>query len=86
MKVPENIEDLRRNIQVQLADMSRLLEMMSNDDDVVHEARTSFLKLSVLIGRALDILPRTEQKSNRRDVRPGIHRFGTPATRVHSAD
>jgi hypothetical protein len=55
MKVPENIEELRRNIQVQLADMSRLLEMMSNDDDVVVEARTSFLKLSVLIGRALDI-------------------------------
>ncbi len=55
MKVPENIEDLRRNIQIQLADMSRLLEMMSNDDDVVHEARTSFLNLSVLIGRALDI-------------------------------
>jgi hypothetical protein len=25
--------------------------MMSNDDDVVHEARTSFPKLSVLIGR-----------------------------------
>jgi len=55
MQVPEDIEDLRRNIQVQLADMSRLLEMMSNDDDVVHETRTSFLKLSVLIGRALDI-------------------------------
>jgi uncharacterized protein (UPF0147 family) len=55
MKMPEDIEDLRRNIQVQLADMSRLLEMMSNDDDVVHEARTSFLKLAVLIGRALDI-------------------------------
>ena len=55
MKVPENIDDLRRNIQVQLADMSRLLETMNNDDDVVQEARTSFLKLSVLIGRALDI-------------------------------
>ena len=55
MKVPENIDELRRNIQVQLADMSRLLETMSNDDEVVREARTSFLKLSVLIGRALDI-------------------------------
>ncbi|UCG51819.1 MAG: hypothetical protein JSW58_16880 [Candidatus Latescibacterota bacterium] len=55
MSVPENIEDLRRNIQLQLADMSRLLEMMSSDDDVVREARASFLKLSVLIGRALDI-------------------------------
>lgn len=55
MKVPEDIDELRRNIQAQLADMSRLLEKMSNDDDVVREARTSFLKLSVLIGRALDI-------------------------------
>jgi hypothetical protein len=55
MMVPENIEDLRRNIQSQLADMAKLLGMMSNDDDVVREARTSFLKLSVLIGRALDI-------------------------------
>lgn len=55
MSVPENIEDLRRDIRHQLADMSRLLGKMSNDDDVVQEARTSFLKLSVLIGRALDI-------------------------------
>lgn len=55
MKVPEDIDDLRRKVQVQLADMSRLLEMMDNDDEVVREARTSFLKLSVLIGRALDI-------------------------------
>lgn len=55
MKVPEDKDGLKRNIQVQLADMSRLLEKMRNDDDVVREARTSFLKLSVLIGRALDI-------------------------------
>jgi hypothetical protein len=55
MKVPENIDELRRNIQVQLADMSRLLAMMNNDDDVVKETRTSFLKLSAMIGRALDI-------------------------------
>lgn len=55
MKVPENIGELRRNIQIQLADMSRLLEKMNNDDDIVREARTSFLKLSTLVGRALDI-------------------------------
>lgn len=55
MKTPENIDDLRRRIQHQLADMSRLLEKMSNDDDIVRETRTSFLELSVLIGRALDI-------------------------------
>jgi hypothetical protein len=55
MKLPENIEDLRRDIKVQLADMSRLLESMNNDDETVREARTSFLRLSVLVGRALDI-------------------------------
>jgi predicted transcriptional regulator len=55
MKVPENIDELRRNIQIQLADMSRSLEKMNNDDVVVREARTSFLKLSALVGRALDI-------------------------------
>jgi len=55
MKVPENIDELRRNIQIQLADMARLMGMMNNDDDVVREARSSFLKLSVLISRALDI-------------------------------
>jgi hypothetical protein len=55
MKAPEGLEDLRRSIQVQLADMSRLLGAMNNDDEIVRETRTSFLKLSVLIGRALDI-------------------------------
>ena len=55
MELPENIDELRRDIQAQLADMSRLLGTMSNDDDAVREARTSFLKLSVLVGRALDI-------------------------------
>jgi hypothetical protein len=50
-----NIEDLKLQIKVQLADLSRLLGQMSNEDAIVNDARTSFLKLSVLISRALDI-------------------------------
>jgi len=52
---PSNMDDLKLQIKVQLADLSRLLGMMSNEDATVNDARTSFLKLSVLISRALDI-------------------------------
>ena len=50
-----NMDDLKLQIKVQLADLPRLLGMMSNEDAIVNDARTSFLKLSVLINRALDI-------------------------------
>ena len=50
-----NMEDLKHQIKIQLADLSRLLGMMSNEDAIVNDARTSFLKLSVLISRTLDI-------------------------------
>jgi hypothetical protein len=52
---PQNRADLKRQIKVQLADLSRLLGQMSNEDAIVTDARTSFLKLSALISRALDI-------------------------------
>ena len=51
----QNIEALKREIQAQIADLSRLLGIMSNEDDVVVGARNSLLKLSTLISRALDI-------------------------------
>jgi hypothetical protein len=52
---PHNMTDLKQRIKVQLADLSRLLGQMSNEDAIVNDARTSFLKLSALISRALDI-------------------------------
>ena len=51
----QNMADLKHQIKVQLADLSRLLGMMSDEDAAVPDARTSFLKLSVLISRALDM-------------------------------
>lgn len=51
----QNMGNLKHQIKVQLADLSRLLGQMSHEDTIVNDARTSFLKLSVLISRALDI-------------------------------
>ena len=51
----QNMGDIKHQIKVQLADLSRLLGQMPNEDAVVAEARTSFLKLATLISRALDI-------------------------------
>ena len=55
MEQPQNIEDLKREIITQIAELSRLLGMMPSDDITVQKAGDTHLKLSVLIGRALDI-------------------------------
>ena len=55
MEQPQNIEDLKREIMHQIADLSKLLGEIPSDDVTVHEARSSFLKLSLLIGEALGI-------------------------------
>lgn len=52
---PQNIEDLKQEIIAQIADLSRLLGMIPSDDTTVNEARTSFLKLSLLLDQALDL-------------------------------
>ena len=55
MEQSRNVEDLRNDIAVQLAELSRLLGMIPSDDATVRDARDSFLKLSILISKALDI-------------------------------
>ena len=49
------MEDLKKEIVAQLADLSRLLGMIPGDDTSITNARDSFLKLSILISKALDI-------------------------------
>ena len=71
MKEPQDIEDRKIEIVEQIGALSRLLGMIPSDDtiqlsepvtnhsmalsDWLNEARNSFLKLSVLIGKELDI-------------------------------
>jgi hypothetical protein len=55
MEQPQNAGELRKEIVTQIAAMSWLLGKMSNDDATVKEAREVNLKLSVLVGKALDI-------------------------------
>ncbi len=68
MSEPENI---RTEIMEQIADLSKLLGMIPSDDTITvnepvahnsielskwfSDARNSFLKLSILIGKALDL-------------------------------
>ena len=71
MKEPQDMEDRKIKIAEQIAALSRLLGMIPSDDTIelsepmthhskvlsewLNEARNSFLKLSVLIGKELDI-------------------------------
>ena len=71
MKDPQEMKDRKIEIAEQIAALSRLLGMIPSDDTIqlsepmtnhsmalsewLNEARNSFLKLSVLIGKELDI-------------------------------
>ena len=55
MEQPQSIDDLKGKIVTQIAELSRLLGMMSSDDNTVQKAREAHLELSVLIGKALNI-------------------------------
>ena len=57
MKQSQSIEDLKVEIQGQIGKMANLLGTMAKErpDPTVDEIREAFLKLSVLVGKALDI-------------------------------
>ena len=55
MEQSQNAGDLRMKIITQIAELSKLLGMMSNDDITVQKAREAHTKLSVLVGKALNI-------------------------------
>jgi len=55
MEQPQSADDLTREIVTQIAQLSKLLGMMSSDDITVQKAREAHIKLSVLVSKALDI-------------------------------
>ncbi|MFC1919636.1 hypothetical protein ACFLWX_02460 [Chloroflexota bacterium] len=55
MEQPQSDDSLRTEIVTQIAELSKLLGMMSSDDTTVQKAREAHLKLAVLVGKALDI-------------------------------
>ena len=52
---PQSVKDLRVQIVKEIGNLSRALGQIKSEDSAVNEARESFLKLSILIGEALDI-------------------------------
>jgi len=56
MEQPRNSnKELKLQIVTEIGNMSRLLGQIPSDDKMVHEARDSFLKLSILVDQALDL-------------------------------
>jgi len=55
MEHPQSTDDLKREIVTRIAELSRLLGMMSGNDITLQKAREAHLQLSVLVGRALNI-------------------------------
>ena len=55
MEQPQSADDLTREIVTQIAELSKLLGMMSSDDITVQKAIEAHLTLSVLVGKALNI-------------------------------
>ena len=55
MEQPQSADELTREIVTQIAELSKLLGMMSSDDITVQKAREAHLELSVLVGKALQI-------------------------------
>lgn len=55
MEQPQSADNLKTEILIQIAELSKLLGMMSSDDILVHKARQAHLELSVLVGKALQI-------------------------------
>ncbi len=55
MEQQNNADDLKREIVTQIAELSKLLGMMSSDDTTVQKAREAHLRLSVIIAKILEI-------------------------------
>ena len=55
MEQPQSADNLKTEILIQIAELSKLLGMMSSDDIVVQKARQAHLELSILVGKALQI-------------------------------
>lgn len=55
MEQPQSANNLKTEILIQIAELSKLLGMMSSDDILVQKARQAHLELSVLVGKALQI-------------------------------
>jgi hypothetical protein len=52
---PQNVKGVKVRIVEEIGNLSRALNQIKSQDEAVAEAHEAFLKLSILIGEALDI-------------------------------
>ena len=55
MEPPPDNKEMKFQIVAEIGNLSRLLGQIPGDDKTIHQARESFLRLSIMIGQALDL-------------------------------
>ena len=57
MEQPPEIKEIKSQVIAEIGNLSRLLGQISGDDEIIRQARESFLRLSIMVGQALGLNP-----------------------------
>ena len=57
MEQPPEIKEIKSQVIAEIGNLSRLLGQISGDDELIQQARESFLRLSIMVGQALGLNP-----------------------------
>ena len=55
MEQPSDDKELKFQVIVEIGNLSRLLGQLPGDDEIIQQARESFLRLSIIVGQALGL-------------------------------
>lgn len=55
MEQPRDDQELKFQVIAEIGNLSRLLGQIPGDDEIIQQARESFLRLSIMVGQALGL-------------------------------
>lgn len=55
MEQPPDIKEIKFQVIAEIGNLSRLLGQLPGDDEIIKQARESFLRLSIMVGQALNL-------------------------------
>ncbi|UCH43329.1 MAG: hypothetical protein JSW16_01955 [Dehalococcoidales bacterium] len=55
MEQPRDDQELKFQVIAEIGKLSRLLGQIPGDDEIIQQARESFLRLSIMVGQALGL-------------------------------
>jgi len=56
MEQPPDIKEMKSQVIAEIGNLSRLLGQIPGDDEIIQQARESFLRLSIMVGEALGLI------------------------------